>query len=348
MSNSPFSHDRLITAAGLFALAYAGFGSIAFASPQTGTPSSAPGAAPYLTACSGLHADTPAGAPATPCGQAASAANFASDVTYTYQTFDYPNASKTILWGINDFNELSGQYTVGNGTPHAMVYRHGRFEPLEPDTLGTYFSAGGGPNDFGTTYGAYADASGLQHGFLIQGGHFSTIDFSGHLNSNVDQVNLSGTMAGVFWDADGAFHGVLRQGHDHDTPIDVAGARETYPLGINDRDEIVGYWDTDPNQTHGFYRNADGQFAMIDVPSASATAAFEINDEGQIVGYYIDAAGDIHGFIQVRGKFQYLNVPGAAATVATAINNLGVIAGEYFDDAGGRHGFVATPHEITH
>lgn len=347
MSNHPFSHDRLMTAVGFFALAFAGFSSVAFASPKAGTPPLISGASPQTT-CNDRHADTPAGAPATPCGKAASAANFASNVTYTYQTFDYPNASETILWGINDFNELTGQYILGGDTPHAMVYRHGRFEPLAPGKLGNYFSAAGGPNDLGTTYGAYADASGLQHGFLIQGGHFATVDFPGHLNSNIDQVNLIGSMAGVFWDADGALHGILRQGRNHDTPIDVAGARETYPLGINDKDEVVGYWDTDPNQTHGFYRSADGQIATIDVPSAYASAVFEINDEDQIVGYYVDTAGGIHGFTQARGQFHDLDVPGAAATIATAINNLGVIAGEYFDDAGGRHGFVATPTIASH
>ncbi|GLQ99275.1 hypothetical protein [Dyella mobilis] len=341
MSSHHSSRSRLIVAAGLFTLVVAGSGSVA-ASPGTdATPSAL---TPIAAACANAHARIQGITATTPCRHGIPAANLASGPgTYSYQTIDYPGASQTTFWGINDLDELSGQYSVGSGVAHAMVYRHGRFEPLDPSVLGTYFSASGGPTDLGTTFGGYADETGLQHGFQIQHGQFSTVDFPGHLNSNVDQVNLFGAIAGVYWDADGAFHGVLREGTGHDTPIDVAGARETYPLGINDEGEMVGYWDTNPAQTHGFYRSADGQFSTIDVPGAAATVIFEINDAGQAVGYYIDASGNTHGFIEARGQFQSLDMPGAAATLATAINNLGVIAGEYFDNAGMSHGFVATP-----
>jgi hypothetical protein len=205
MSNHRSSYGRLTRAATLFALVLASTG-IAMANADTDATSSASAAA------ASKAADSP--------------------VTYTYQTRDYPGASLTILWGINDFGELAGQYAIGNGTSHAMVYSHGQFKPLAPDVLGNYFSAAGGPNDYGATFGGYADASGLQHGFLIQGGHLATIDFPGHLNSNLDQVNMFGAIAGVYWDADGIYHGILRQGQGFDTPINVAGARDTYPLGI--------------------------------------------------------------------------------------------------------------------
>ena len=340
MSNHRSSHSLLTTIAGLFAVVFASSSGAAVTGVETGVAPLAPATAAFEAACNSAHTHTAS----TPCGNAATTAKSTSSPTYTYQTFDYPGAAQTIIWGINDFNEFTGQYTFGSGTAHAMVYRHGRFEALDPGVLGNYFSAAGGPNDLGTTYGAYADdASGLQHGFVIQGTHFATVDFPGHLNSNVDQINVYGTIAGVYWDADGAFHGVLRQGHDYDTPVNVAGARETYPLGINDNGEIVGYSDTNPNLTHGFYRSANGQFTTIDVPNALATVTFEINDAGQITGYYVDASGNVHGFVETRGQFRNLDVPGAASTVATAINNLGVVAGEYFDSAGLRHGFVATP-----
>lgn len=340
MSNHRLSHGRLTTVASLFALVFAGSSGAAIADAGTASPA----AVALETACSSAYAHTLTATATNPCRKGTPIANSASGPsTYTYQTFDYPGASQTTLWGINDFGELGGQYTIGSGTAHAMVYRHDHFEPLDPDVLGNYFSAAGGPSDFGTTYGGYADASGLQHGFVIQGGHFATVDFPGHLNSNVDQVNLFGAIAGVYWDADGAFHGVLRQGHGYDTPIDVTGARETYPLGMNDNGEIVGYSDTDPNVTHGFYRSAKGQFSTIDVPNAAATVVFEINDGGQVAGYYVDASGNVHGFVETRGQFHNIDVPGAASTLATAINNLGMVAGEYFDNAGMRHGFVATP-----
>lgn len=312
MSNHRSTYGRLTRAASVLALALAGFAGTAMAEDAA-------------TAASANHA-----------------------VTYSYQTLDYPGSSLTIFWGINDFGELAGQYAVNGGTSHAMAYRHGRFEALDPALMGTYFSAAGGPNDLGQPFGGYTDAAGAQHGFVISGKHVATVDFPGHLNANVDGLNDFGAIAGVYWDADGVFHGILRRGFGWDTPIDVAGARDTYPLGINDSGEIVGYWDVDPAATHGFYRSANGKISNVDVPGAAATVAFGITDHGQIAGYYTEASGAIHGFVESQGKFQTLDLPGAAATIVTAINNFGVVAGEYFDNTGKRHGFIATPTPAHH
>jgi hypothetical protein len=278
------------------------------------------------------------------------AAPAAGATAYSFQTLDVPGSSETIFWGINDFGELAGQFAIKGGTPHAMVYRHGHFELLDPAMLGTYFSAAGGPNDLGVTYGAYADATGIQHGFVLRGSHFVTEDFPGHLNSNVDGINEFGTILGVYWDADGAFHGILRQGKNWDTPFDVAGAAETYPLGINDLGQSVGYWDTNPKAPvpHGFYRDANGKITTLDMPNAASTVAFAINDVGQIAGYYWGATGPIHAFIESQGQFQTLDMPGAVGTLITTINNLGAVSGEYFDAAGQRHGFIATPVQADH
>ena len=270
----------------------------------------------------------------------------AASGAYSYQTLDYPGAAGTIFWGIDDFGDLAGQYNMSGKPGHAMVYRHGQFQSLDPNGLfDAGFSAAGGPNDLGETFGGYNDAAGAAHGFLLRHNRVQTLDFAGHANSNVDGVNAFGAIAGVYWDADGIYHGIARR-DGHDTPFDVPGARDTYPLGIAADGSIVGYWDAAAGgQTHGFYRTADGLIFSLDVPNAGAggTAAFALNDVGQVAGYFVDAAGSIHGFVQTRGAYQTLDVPGAVATIATAMNNYGVVAGEYFDAAGKRHGFVATP-----
>lgn len=261
---------------------------------------------------------------------------------YSYRTLDYPGASQTIFWGLDDFGRLAGQYTLPGGVAHAMTWGHGQFEALAPERLGTWFSAAGGPTDTGTTFGGYADASGLQHGFVIRRGHFETIDFPGHRNSNVDAVDLAGTILGVYWDADGVYHGILSC-NGNDTPIDVPGARDTYPLGMNDRGDSVGYWDAGGAATHGYVRRANGQLATMDVPEASSTVAFAINGRGQVAGYFKDATGALHGFVKTGAHVRQLDMPGAVATIVTALNNWGSVAGEYFDAGGVRHGFVAMP-----
>lgn len=296
-----------------------------------------------LAASVGLFLLTVAGSAVAASPQPETDANFGA--SYTYRTVDYPGATSTIIWGLNDWGDLAGQYTPATPPAHAMAYRNGRFETLDPDGLfGDYFAAAGGPTEFGLLFGGYSDASAQQHGFLLQWGLVQTVDFAGHLNSNIDGVSIFGDIAGVYWDADGVYHGVLRH-RGRDTSIDVAGARDTYPLGINANGEIVGYWDTNPAQLRGFRRSSNGQVSSIDVPGAGpgGTAAFGINDLDQVSGYFVDTAGLVHGFVQTRGQFKHLDVPGAAATIATAINNFGVVAGEYIDTTGHRHGFVATP-----
>lgn len=312
MPNHIFSRRRLALLTGLLALAFAG-----------------------SSAAAGFGTDATAGKrtpEAVPTGQGH---------TYSYQTLDYPGAAQTIFWGMDDFGGLAGQYTIAGDVAHAMVYRHGKFQPLAPDMLGAHFSAAGGPNDAGTTFGGYADASGVQHGFTLRRGRFETVDFPGHLNSNVDAVDGCETILGVYWDADKIFHGMLSR-NGNQTPIDVDGARDTYPLGINSKGDSVGYWDTDGVVTHGYVRRADGRIDTLDVPDAARTTAFAINDRGQVAGFFMDTAGALHGFVKTGQHFQQLDVPGGVATIVTALNNWGSVAGEYFDAGGVRHGFMAT------
>lgn len=340
MSKYRAAYGRPARMAALFVLIFAGSATVAVAG--SGVAPLVPASAG--AACSRADARTLAAPWENSCKGTPTSDNGGS---YTYQTLDYPGASQTIFWGVNDFGEMAGQYTSGGAPAHAMIYRHGRFEPLDPDALGTYFSAAGGPTDIGTTFGAYADASGLQHGFVMHGAHLQKVDVPGHLNSNVDGVSLFGGTLLVYWDADGAFHGMLRR-HGNDTPIEVAGARDTYPLSINGKGEVVGYWDSNPLLRRGFYRAVNGQISNIDVPGATSTATFAINDRGQIAGYYTTASGALHGFVKTRAQFQDVDVPGAAATIATSVNNFGVVTGEYYDALGGIHGFIATPGLTMH
>ena len=277
---------------------------------------------------------------------AADADSATSAPSYTIQTLDYPGASGTIFWGLNDFGELGGEYHRPGFPPHAMIYRHGQFESLDPDGLfGDRFSAAGTPTDFGTLIADYADTSAHQHGVVIQWGHVETVDFAGHLNTNVDGTNLFGDIAAVYWDADGVYHGMARR-WGCETAFDFTGAYDTYPLGINNAGEIVGYWNTARKaQWHGFLRSPDGRLTQIDAPNAGAlgTVVISINDVGQTVGYYADSANHYHSFILAHGQFQYFDVPGAVHTFANSINNLGVLAGYYYDASFKQHGFIATP-----
>jgi hypothetical protein len=72
----------------------------------------------------------------------------------------------------------------------------------------------------------------------------------------------------------------------------------TFATGINDANQVVGYFEAlnlGPDQ--GF-SVVDGKYSIIAFPGAYQTMAFGINNASQIVGYYqegFDAAS--HGFL---------------------------------------------------
>jgi uncharacterized membrane protein len=368
MSNQHACHRRLTHAAGLLLLTFAASAGAAVPDLLASTAASA-GAAASESACGSDDARALAGAPqdlcrsGTPsavsgtgpwswtCSEGRQKTHCGSNAAahFNYQAFDYPDATRTIFWGINDFGDIAGEYRIGGTISHAVLFRNGRFEPLDPDGLfGDRYSAAGGPNDFGTVIGYYTDASATpaQHGFVMRWGQVETVDIPGHLDVNLNGVNLFGAVVGMYWDADHLFHGFERS-FGHDTFIDVPGAFGTVPIAIGDKGDIVGAWYVnDFKHLRGFYRSPKGELSMIDVPIAGpvGTNPYGINNAGQIVGCYADAAGVFHGFIrQKNGQFQYFDVPGAVSTFPTSINNFGVIAGEYHDASNLVHAFVATP-----
>jgi uncharacterized membrane protein len=88
-------------------------------------------------------------------------------------------------------------------------------------------------------------------------------------------------------------HGFRLDRHGRITEINVDGRQFTFPLGINDRRQVVGYT-SDPGtggagtNIHGFafLQGLNGPVTSVDFPGAPQTAALGINDRGQIVGAY--------------------------------------------------------------
>ena len=83
------------------------------------------------------------------------------------------------------------------------------------------------------------------------------------------------------------------------TQIDVPGATETAPFGIDAAGDICGeYSDASYNQ-HGFLLS-NGIYTTIDPPGGIGTTADSINNSGQTVGSYF-ANGTEHGFLATVG-----------------------------------------------
>ena len=124
------------------------------------------------------------------------------------------------------------------------------------------------------------------------------------------------------------------------TTIDVPGSSYMFASGINDSNEIVG-WYGDPG-VHSFIYSG-GIFTPI--VFLTDTWAFGINNSGDIVGYGIDWW--YHNFLYSGGIFTTIDVPGSTTNWgAKGISNSGDIVGAYGDDLG-RHGFLYSGGQFT-
>ena len=204
-----------------------------------------------------------------------------------------------------------------------------------------------GINDRGQVLGVYGDTELFARRFVRdRKGRFTLIDDppSGIAYEVVD-INNRGEISGFYNNPQGTATGFLRSKKGRFETIEVPGSQVTAPFQINDRRQIVGWFQDAGGVRHGFLWDG-GDFETIDVPGAIATALFGINNRGQMVGFYEDDAGAGHGFLRDRkGHVTVLpDAPGVDPTVGrtlpSSINDRGQIVGGAFDARGRSRGFL--------
>jgi hypothetical protein len=115
------------------------------------------------------------------------------------------------------------------------------------------------------------------------------------------------------------------------TTIEVPNARRrAVASGINDRGDIVGYFDDTTNTTRGFLLRRD-TVTTINFPSAAFTEARGIGSSGEVVGIYRmpgEPTLNFHGFLLTPdGRFLRIDYPGHINTIAQRILPDGTILG---------------------
>jgi probable HAF family extracellular repeat protein len=187
---------------------------------------------------------------------------------YSGGTFTDLNRGGGAMQGINNQGEIvgtqQGQLIVGGPNDHIIIYQNGTYQPLldYPAANATF---GHGVNNQNQIVGNWIGTDlnlpnfVMSHGFFYNNGAWEFFD----------AVGVNGTFA-------------------------VGG---TFAQGINDADQIVGYYVDSNLITHGFvYNQPTGTFTTIDVPNATNTYLYGINDAGEMVGAYVDSTGHTHGF----------------------------------------------------
>ncbi len=219
---------------------------------------------------------------------------------------EIPGATDTVLGPSNNREVESGNY--GDETTQRPVFydiRRGNYTPL-PEIPGMPFNYGNGINDAGHVVGvAYASGD----------------------------INLGGNGLGMNWFWDGKDYSFFT----------VPGATDGAAVGgINDSDQISGYYVDSTGTPHGFVKDGPN-YKTLDVLGAVYTIGGAINNQGVVAGLYVNPDNSHHGFIWSKGQFFTVdaNVPGSIGTYWIGLNNHGDLAGIYFDASHATHAVIA-------
>jgi probable HAF family extracellular repeat protein len=250
----------------------------------------------------------------------------------------------TTLGAINDHREITGGFTVGEAQGFLMTHS-GEISRIGcPNAI---FTALLGINNSGAMAGSCYD--GVNHAFFRNRfGHFALIDVPDALITQGRGLNDMNQVVGYFRDKTGAQHGFLWD-NGTITIFDLPHLQNVipYPMGINNRGEIVGSYAESPcNCNERGFLLSRGSLTMIDFPSAKATLPSGINDHGHIVGVYAETDTKHHGFLLGDGGFTTIDVsfPGINFTEAYGINNRGEVVGRYLQQNPiYNFGFIAVP-----
>lgn len=258
---------------------------------------------------------------------------------YTFTKIEVPNALYTIAEGLNDDGDVVGAYAPELfGPEHGFLFLDGQYsEVAVPDAQVTIPF---GINRKGVISGIYVPQTAGQSAFILDDGKFILLEVP-----RADDINKQGHVVGyrsvgrinqqAYFYKKGVFTAIA-------TDADFPGADGSAATGINDHDDIVGYWFS--VNVHGFIKKGK-TYTTFDVPGADTTALMGINKHGDLVGIYTGGVlpTGVASFVYSNGEFTEINVPDAYETIALGINNHGQVVGYYFAPGIEAAGFVATP-----
>jgi hypothetical protein len=239
-----------------------------------------------------------------------------------YRNENWPESTQTQVTGLNDRGVTVGFWSStnkgGGDDNRAFVSAHGYFingdfptgSPASPPVDQLL-----GVNDHNVAVGFYNDANGDTHAYTfdIRRNTYSEIMPSGITGPTAAAINNRGNIAGFGTDAtgdssNGQTVAYLLRRDGQVTVLSVPGSSLTQALGVNDNDEVVGFYQVgtgDGAMTHGFTWTPWGGFKTVDDPNGvGATTINGVNDHGELVGFYTDSAGNTDGFLATPGAHQ--------------------------------------------
>jgi hypothetical protein len=275
-----------------------------------------------------------------------------ADNDFQVRAVDFPGATNTYIFALNDAGHFVGAEVDSAGVNHAIFDDGRKLEMLKlsssaRENLGSFAFSINNRDDIA---GTFTDSGGVQHGYVRHAdGTLTQIDYPGASSTQAYGVNDWEMVIGVYADAQNNPHAFLRRG-GHYLNADLPGAPSatTTPLSINDLGEIVGEYITTPSTNgFGYLQQFTGSFTLTTAPGSVPEGTFfiSINNWQQILGAFADSAGVQHNFLKAGSVYQPFDLPArfaASFVSAQTVNDSDSIVGYYLDASSVAHGFVAS------
>jgi hypothetical protein len=169
-----------------------------------------------------------------------------------FLTIHVPLSNLTEAVGLNDNDEVVGDYRDSQGIFHSFLYRDGTYTTIDPPFPSATGSGATGINNDGIIVGGFDE-----HGYIDDHGTFTQLDVPGAEFTLPRGINNNGVIVGVYC-VGSTCHGFTLDNGDFAT-VDVPGATLTDISGINDSGVLCGrYIDVEGNH-HGFVAKPRGE-----------------------------------------------------------------------------------------
>ena len=189
----------------------------------------------------------------------------------SYQNYDVPDSTTTILLGLNNIGDFCGSETPTGGIQSGFLSIGGTItEFAVPNATATLAYQ---LNSTNQSCGYYLDAAGVSHGFFrdSSGRLHAPIDPEGSTNTILFGNNDANLIVGRYADASGLTHGILFMPPNRFVVYDFPGSGFTSLNGINRNNEIVGrYTDSATLIDHGIIAKVVRTAGSVTLPLAAA------------------------------------------------------------------------------
>ncbi|HEV8046473.1 MAG TPA: hypothetical protein VGP35_02005 [Terriglobales bacterium] len=145
-------------------------------------------------------------------------------------------ASASGAFGINDQQEITGEFFDSSGAEHGFLLKAGRYTTL--DVPGATFTQAYGINDSSTITMIWGDSAGQVESSIYRNSKYTSINVPGATSSYAHSINRAGDVIFTWLDSSHNFHGALLHSgkyYDFEDPHGNSAGN-----GINDHHMIVG------------------------------------------------------------------------------------------------------------